>query len=207
VTQSDPIADTLRHAAGAGAPALVGFLTAGFPDRESFVGQLAAIAAVADVVEIGVPFSDPAASRQRLSRAASSSFLPCAWAHACSASARALGALASRELDVPAPGASVGLFCGADVCCVTLGGGAGPGCLVLSVPVVFRSSRTPSASASISGSAPLTALVITGCSSANVSLLFPRFLPLASFPSTSLGWAGSARSACGSIIDGARSAA
>lgn len=82
MTPSDPIADTLRHAAGAGAPALVGFLTAGFPDRESFVRQLAAIAAVADVVEIGVPFSDPMADGvtiQRSSRVALEQGVTLAW--------------------------------------------------------------------------------------------------------------------------------
>ncbi|MDP9198190.1 MAG: tryptophan synthase subunit alpha, partial [Pseudomonadota bacterium] len=82
MTQPDPIADTLRHAARAGAPALVGFLTAGFPDRESFVRQLAAIAAVADVVEIGVPFSDPMADGvtiQRSSRVALEQGVTLAW--------------------------------------------------------------------------------------------------------------------------------
>lgn len=69
----DPIAEALRRAASHGAPALVGFLTAGFPDRASFTRHLAAIAAVADVVEIGVPFSDPMADGvtiQRSSRVA-----------------------------------------------------------------------------------------------------------------------------------------
>jgi tryptophan synthase alpha chain len=53
--------------------ALAAFLTAGFPDRERFLGLLPAVAAVADVVEVGVPFSDPMADGttiQRASRAA-----------------------------------------------------------------------------------------------------------------------------------------
>jgi tryptophan synthase alpha chain len=63
-------------------PALVGFLTAGFPDRASFARHLAAIAAVADVVEIGVPFSDPMADGvtiQRSSRVALEQGTTLAW--------------------------------------------------------------------------------------------------------------------------------
>ncbi len=48
-------------------------MTAGFPDRAGFRANLAAVAAAADVVEIGVPFSDPMADGvtiQRSSRAA-----------------------------------------------------------------------------------------------------------------------------------------
>jgi len=78
----DPIAEALRRAAGRGVPALVGFLTAGFPDRESFMRHLAAIAAVADVVEIGVPFSDPMADGvtiQRSSRVALEQGVTLAW--------------------------------------------------------------------------------------------------------------------------------
>lgn len=78
----DPIAEALRRAAGRGVPALIGFLTAGFPDRESFVRHLAAIAAVADVVEIGVPFSDPMADGvtiQRSSRVALEQGVTLAW--------------------------------------------------------------------------------------------------------------------------------
>ena len=56
----NPVTAAVRAAAGAG-PALVAYLTAGFPRREGFVEQLAAVAAAADVVEIGVPFSDPMA--------------------------------------------------------------------------------------------------------------------------------------------------
>ncbi|HUG04076.1 MAG TPA: tryptophan synthase subunit alpha, partial [Steroidobacteraceae bacterium] len=78
----DPIAEALRRAASHGAPALVGFLTAGFPDRASFTRHLAAIATVADVVEIGVPFSDPMADGvtiQRSSRVALEQGTTLAW--------------------------------------------------------------------------------------------------------------------------------
>jgi tryptophan synthase alpha chain len=61
-----PATDALaaRFAAGkaAGRPTLVAYLTAGFPDPASFPAVLRAVAdAGADVIEIGVPFSDPLA--------------------------------------------------------------------------------------------------------------------------------------------------
>jgi tryptophan synthase alpha chain len=59
----------VRDAARAGAPALVAYLTAGFPSREGFRQQLAAIASAADVVEVGVPFTDPMADGVTIQRA------------------------------------------------------------------------------------------------------------------------------------------
>jgi len=50
-------------------PALIGFLTAGFPARARFKENLAAVAAVCDVVEIGVPFTDPMADGTTIQRA------------------------------------------------------------------------------------------------------------------------------------------
>jgi len=47
--------------AAQGAPALIAYLTAGFPTRETFQSALAQVLDVADVVEVGVPFSDPMA--------------------------------------------------------------------------------------------------------------------------------------------------
>jgi tryptophan synthase alpha chain len=82
LTHRDPVAEALRRGASRGMPALVGFLTAGFPDRASFARHLAAIAAVADVVEIGVPFSDPMADGvtiQRSSRVALEQGTTLAW--------------------------------------------------------------------------------------------------------------------------------
>jgi tryptophan synthase alpha chain len=76
------ISAALRTGAGAGEPALVAFLTAGFPRRERFREQLAAVAAGADVVEIGVPFSDPMADGmtiQRSSREALSQGVTLQW--------------------------------------------------------------------------------------------------------------------------------
>lgn len=69
----DAISETIRKAKAGGRPALVAYITAGFPQRETFLQQLAAVADAADVVEIGVPFTDPMADGttiQRSSRAA-----------------------------------------------------------------------------------------------------------------------------------------
>jgi tryptophan synthase alpha chain len=67
------ISEAIRNAKASGRPALVGWVTAGFPRRETFVQQLSAVAEASDVVEIGVPFTDPMADGttiQRASRAA-----------------------------------------------------------------------------------------------------------------------------------------
>jgi tryptophan synthase alpha chain len=65
----DTISAAIRHAAAAGRPAVVGFMTGGFPDRAGFRANLEAIGAAADVVEIGVPFSDPMADGMTIQRA------------------------------------------------------------------------------------------------------------------------------------------
>lgn len=61
VLPRERIVIALREAAKQGQPALVAFLTAGFPNRERFREHLTAITSEADVVEIGVPFTDPVA--------------------------------------------------------------------------------------------------------------------------------------------------
>jgi tryptophan synthase alpha chain len=50
-------------------PALVAYLTAGFPDRDSFPAHVQALAEAADVLEIGVPFTDPMADGVTIQRA------------------------------------------------------------------------------------------------------------------------------------------
>jgi tryptophan synthase alpha chain len=65
----DSISAAINAAAATGRPALVGFLTAGFPTRRQFKDNLAAVAQVCDVVEIGVPFSDPMADGTTVQRA------------------------------------------------------------------------------------------------------------------------------------------
>src|SRR5712671_322245 len=69
----DRISEALRAAGRSGEPALVGFLTAGYPSKSQFRDHLRAVAAGADAVEIGVPFTDPMADGvtiQRSSQAA-----------------------------------------------------------------------------------------------------------------------------------------
>ena len=65
----DTISTAINAATARGNPALVGFLTAGFPTRREFRGNLEAVAAACDVVEIGVPFSDPMADGSTIQRA------------------------------------------------------------------------------------------------------------------------------------------
>jgi len=77
----DDIARALRCREG-DAPALVAFVTAGYPDRAGFMAQLAAVSSAADVVEVGVPFSDPMADGvtiQRSSRLALEQGVTLAW--------------------------------------------------------------------------------------------------------------------------------
>jgi tryptophan synthase alpha chain len=76
------IEQAIRRAAAGGTPALVAFLTAGFPDRAGFGARLEALCDTADVVEVGVPFSDPmadGATIQRASRVALEQGVTLAW--------------------------------------------------------------------------------------------------------------------------------
>ncbi|MFO7285822.1 MAG: tryptophan synthase subunit alpha [Gammaproteobacteria bacterium] len=78
-------------------PALVAFLTAGFPAPKRFLDDLRTIAEVADAVEIGVPFSDPMADGvtiQRSSRAAIEQGVTLRWI---------LDELARRDFELGAP--------------------------------------------------------------------------------------------------------
>ncbi len=65
---ADALSGAVRKAASEGEPALVAFLTAGFPSRARFREHLQAVAAGADVVEIGVPFTDPMADGVTIQR-------------------------------------------------------------------------------------------------------------------------------------------
>ncbi len=49
-------------------PALVPFITAGYPEPGEFVNTLQEIAQVGDVIEIGIPFSDPMADGMTIQR-------------------------------------------------------------------------------------------------------------------------------------------
>jgi tryptophan synthase alpha chain len=69
VQPRERISAAIQASVANGRPALVGYLTAGFPSRSSFKDNLAKVAAVCDVVEIGVPFSDPMADGATVQRA------------------------------------------------------------------------------------------------------------------------------------------
>jgi tryptophan synthase alpha chain len=78
----EAIGAAISAASARGEPAIVGFLTAGFPKRERFRADLAQVASAADVVEIGVPFTDPMADGmtiQRASHAALAQGVSLAW--------------------------------------------------------------------------------------------------------------------------------
>ncbi len=78
----EAIGAAIKAASARGEPAIIGFLTAGFPRRDRFRDDLARVAAAADVVEIGVPFTDPMADGmtiQRASHAALAQGVSLAW--------------------------------------------------------------------------------------------------------------------------------
>ncbi len=82
VSGGERIAGAIRAAAARGGPALVGYLTAGYPRREQFAEHLAALARGADVIEVGVPFTDPMADGvtvQRSSQAALAQGVSLSW--------------------------------------------------------------------------------------------------------------------------------
>jgi tryptophan synthase alpha chain len=78
-------------------PALVAFLTAGYPEPREFLKTLRAVAGAADAVEIGVPFSDPMADGvtvQRSSQHAIEKGVSLGWI---------MDQLAHRDFDLQAP--------------------------------------------------------------------------------------------------------
>jgi len=62
------ITAALTGAVAAGRVGLVPYLTAGYPDKSAFMDTVRKIAAVGDVIEIGVPFSDPMADGVTIQR-------------------------------------------------------------------------------------------------------------------------------------------
>jgi tryptophan synthase alpha chain len=67
---------------GSTGPAICAYVTAGFPTRAGFPEVLRSVAAAADLVEVGVPFSDPMADGstiQRASRVALEGGVSLAW--------------------------------------------------------------------------------------------------------------------------------
>jgi tryptophan synthase alpha chain len=68
LSPGEPIAAAIRRAHAGGNPALVAYLTAGYPSKALFTEHLRAVASGADVVEIGVPFTDPMADGVTIQR-------------------------------------------------------------------------------------------------------------------------------------------
>jgi tryptophan synthase alpha chain len=64
----DEITAAIRAANDSGRTALVPFITAGYPERDRFVDTLIRVAKAGDVVEIGIPFSDPMADGMTIQR-------------------------------------------------------------------------------------------------------------------------------------------
>jgi len=62
------ITAAIRSASARGEPALIAYLTAGFPTRARFARDLHALSRAADVIEIGVPFTDPMADGVTIQR-------------------------------------------------------------------------------------------------------------------------------------------
>ena len=64
----DRLTTAISAANDAGRPALVPFITAGYPEPGEFTQSLKAIASVGDAVEVGIPFSDPMADGMTIQR-------------------------------------------------------------------------------------------------------------------------------------------
>ena len=78
----DSISDAIRTAKARGTPAIVAYITAGFPTKESFRELLNKVGSAADVIELGVPFTDPMADGttiQRSSRVALANGVSLKW--------------------------------------------------------------------------------------------------------------------------------
>ena len=69
---SERLAAAVRAASKRGEPGIVAFMTAGFPRKEQFREHLLAVASESDVVEIGVPFTDPMADGMTIQRSSQS---------------------------------------------------------------------------------------------------------------------------------------
>lgn len=64
----ESITKALNEAREAGRTGLVPFITAGYPNPDGFIDTLLRVSRVGDVVEIGVPFSDPMADGMTIQR-------------------------------------------------------------------------------------------------------------------------------------------
>jgi tryptophan synthase alpha chain len=69
VSPRERITAAIRSGATGGKPALVAYITAGFPSRETFREHVRSLAGASHVLEIGVPFTDPMADGVTIQRA------------------------------------------------------------------------------------------------------------------------------------------
>ena len=65
---SERISAAINAANDEGRPGLVPFITAGYPEPKDFISTLLEVAAAGDVVELGIPFSDPMADGMTIQR-------------------------------------------------------------------------------------------------------------------------------------------
>lgn len=68
MTAHEKLSAAIRAANEAGRTALVPFITAGYPEPKDFIATLKDVASVGDVVELGIPFSDPMADGMTIQR-------------------------------------------------------------------------------------------------------------------------------------------
>lgn len=68
ISSDSALAGAFAAAKAAGRPALIPYLTAGFPDRATSIAALQAADARCDILEVGVPFSDPLADGPTIQR-------------------------------------------------------------------------------------------------------------------------------------------
>ena len=64
----EKISAAINAANDSGRTGLVPFITAGYPDPDTFIETLTTIAEIGDVVELGIPFSDPMADGMTIQR-------------------------------------------------------------------------------------------------------------------------------------------
>ncbi len=65
---SERITAAIKAANNEGRPGLIPFITAGYPEPKDFIATLREVASAGDVVELGIPFSDPMADGMTIQR-------------------------------------------------------------------------------------------------------------------------------------------
>jgi tryptophan synthase alpha chain len=68
ISSDSPLTQTWSALRSAGRRALIPYLTAGYPTRDASAAALRAAADIADIIEVGVPFSDPLADGPTIQR-------------------------------------------------------------------------------------------------------------------------------------------